>query len=74
MTTTGDAVTLTVPRSAVGGVLALSAALLDRKHHLLERNTDAALSPVEREELETLAQMAQFGQIVSTALAGQTKP
>ena len=78
MTTTtgeaGESVTLTVPRSAVGGVLELSATLLDRMHELLERNTDGALSPVEREELETLVRMAQFGQIVSTALGKQAKP
>ena len=73
-TTIGEAVTLTVPRSAVGGVLALSATLLDRMHELLGRNTDGALSAVEREELETLVHMAQFGQIVSMALGAQGKP
>lgn len=75
MTTTmgqaGDALTLTVPRSAVGGVVELSAALLDRMHELLERNTDGALSAVEQQQLETLVLMAQFGQLVSTALGSQ---
>jgi hypothetical protein len=37
-------------------------------HRLLERNTEGALSPVEREELEKLVEMAQFGQLVSMAL------
>jgi hypothetical protein len=36
--------------------------------------TDGALSTVEREELETLVEMAQFGQIFSTALQAQAKP
>jgi hypothetical protein len=72
--TTADAVTFTLPRSAIPDVVSLSATLLDRMHELLERNTDGALSPVEREELDTLVQMAQFGQIVSTALKLQAKP
>ena len=66
-------VTLTLPRSAVGDVASVSASLLERMHDLLERNADASLSDVEREELETLVQMAQFGQIVSMALGeGET--
>lgn len=71
---TDDAVTVTLPRSAVGDVLSLSAALLDRMHDLLERNADGVLPAVEREELETLVQMAQFGQVVSMALRAQAKP
>ena len=63
-----DPVTVTLPRSTVGGILALSAELTDRMHALLERNTDGALGPVERAELETLVQMAHFGQIVSMAV------
>jgi hypothetical protein len=64
----GDAVTLTLPRSAVGGILALSAELTDRMHALLERNTDGALGPLEKAELETLVQIAHFGEIVSMAI------
>ncbi len=63
-----EAVTFTLPRSALRDVVALSATLLDRMHGLLERNTEGTLSAVEREELDTLVQMAQFEQIVSTAL------
>jgi hypothetical protein len=69
-----DSITLTLRRASVGDVLMLSANLLDRMHELLERNTDGALSAVEQEELETLVQMAQFGQIVSMALQTQPKP
>ena len=69
-----DSVTLTLPRSAVPDVATLSATLLDRMHALLERNTDGALSSVEREELETLVQMAQFAQVLSTALGLRAKP
>lgn len=69
-----DPVTFTIPRSAVADVIALSAALTDRMHELLERNTDGALSAIEQGELETLVQMAQFGQVVSMALAAQLTP
>jgi hypothetical protein len=68
MGNTAEAVTLTLPRSAIPDVVSLSATLLDRMHELLERNTNGALSPVERQELETLVQMAQFGQILTMAL------
>jgi hypothetical protein len=61
-------VTLTLPRSAVGDFMTLSNRLLDRMHELLERGNDDKLSAVEREELDTLVQMAQFGQIVAMAL------
>jgi hypothetical protein len=64
----GDAVTLTLPRSAIPGVVSLSDTLLDRMHELLERNTDGQLSAVEREEVETLVLMAQFGQLLAAAL------
>src|SRR5947207_9016942 len=70
MSTTDDAITLTFPRSAVGNLLSLSGDLTDRMHELLERNTDGALSTTERSELETLVQMAHFGQIISMALRG----
>jgi hypothetical protein len=65
---TGDAITLTLPRSAITGVVSLSDTLLDRMHELLERNTDGQLSAVQREEVETLVLMAQFGQLLSAAL------
>ena len=61
-------VVLTFPRSAMRDVLTLSDALTDRMHHLLERNTDGTLSTTERMELETLVQMAQFGQMVASAI------
>ena len=69
-----ESVTVTLPRSAVGGVLSLSRLLLDRMHELLERNSDGALSAFEREELEALVEMSQFGQVFSLALQAQAKP
>ena len=69
-----DAITLTLPRSAIADVVSLSDTLLDRMHELLERNTDGGLSPVEREEVETLVVMAQFGQLVSMALRRPNQP
>ncbi len=74
MGSAAEAVTLTLPRSAIPDVIQLSASLLDRMHDLLERNTDGTLSPLEREELDTLVKMAQFGQIVSMALNLPAKP
>lgn len=74
MSTGAEPVTFTLPRSAIPDVVSLSANLLQRMHALLERNTDGELSPVEREELDTLVQMAQFGQIVSMALQLPDKP
>ena len=67
-------VTLTLPESAVGDVLVLSASLLERMHGLLERNADGPLGGMEREELETLVRMAQFGQIVAMALGPTPAP
>jgi len=69
-----DAITLTVPRTVLSDIVSLSADLTDRMHALLERNTDGALSTLEREELQTLVQMAEFGQIVSMAMGSQDKP
>lgn len=68
-----ESVTLTLPRSAVSDVRSLTGALLDRMHELLERNTDGTLSDVERESLETLVQMAQFGQFIAAALDAQAE-
>jgi len=67
-----DHVTFTLPKTALGDVLRLTTELTDRMHLLLERNTDGALSPTERSELQTLVQMAQFGQIVSMAIQHQS--
>jgi hypothetical protein len=74
MSAAAGAVTLTLPKSAIPDMVSLSATLLERMHELLERNTDGVLSAVEREELDTLVQMAQFGQIVSLALKRPTTP
>jgi len=68
-----DSVTLTIPRSAVSDVRSLTGALLDRMHELLERNTEGTLTEVERESLETLVQMAQFGQLIASALDAQAE-
>jgi hypothetical protein len=74
MSTASDDVTITLPRSAVGDVLTLSAELTGRMHALLERNTDGALSVAERSELETLVRMAHFGEILSMALRERQQP
>jgi hypothetical protein len=61
---------LTIPRAAVPALPALSRGLNDRMHALLERNTEGALTATEREELETLVEMAQFAQILAMAVHG----
>lgn len=69
-----ESVTLTFPRATVQNVVTLSSSLAERMHALLDRNSEGQLNPVEREELETLVQMAQFGQILSLALNVQGHP
>jgi len=41
-------------------------------HELLERNTDGALSTIERRELDTLVRMAGFGQILELMATRQS--
>lgn len=65
-----DALTLTIPRAMVADLPVLCTELTDRMHELLERNTDAALSAIEKSELETLVQMAQFAQVLAVAAQG----
>jgi hypothetical protein len=69
-----EPVTLTLPRDAVGDVIALSQELTDRMHSLLERNTDGELSHIERAELQTLVKVTQFGQMISLALRASEQP
>lgn len=70
MSASMDTIVLTIPRAIVPELPALSRSLTDRMHALLERNTEGTLAAAEREELETLVQMAQFAQIL--AMAAQT--
>ena len=69
-----DPITFSVPRGIATDIVQLSADLTDRMHALLEKNTDGVLQPAEKAELETLVRMAEFGQIVSMALAASGKP
>ena len=55
-------------------MVSLSEDLIERMHALLERKTEGQLSPVERQELETLVHMAQFSQIITLALGAQAEP
>jgi hypothetical protein len=70
MSTSAEAIILTIPRAFLPELPALSKGLTDRMHALLERNTDGALTAIEREELETLVQMAQFAQVLAMAAQG----
>ena len=65
-----DAVTLTLPRSLLPELPALTRSLNDRMHELLERNTEGTLSDSERAELETLVQVAQVIQVLAMAAQG----
>jgi hypothetical protein len=73
MPDSADTITLTFPSSIIAEVIALSDRLLDRMHYLLERNTGGTLSPIEREELNTLVRMAGFSEVLSTALRSSTR-
>ena len=74
MSSRAEPVTLVFPGEALPEVISLSESLLERMHHLLERNNDGHLSAIEREELETLVHMAQFGQIITSALRSSGRP
>jgi hypothetical protein len=67
MNTAIETVVLTLPRVIVPELPALSRGLSERMHGLLERNTEGTLTATEREELETLVEMAQFAQILAMA-------
>jgi hypothetical protein len=63
-----DSVLISIPRTMLSTISELSPALTDRLHQLLEKNTNGDLRLHEKFELETLVQMAEFGQIVTMAL------
>jgi hypothetical protein len=67
MSSSTEAVVLTIPRSLVPELPSLSKSLTDRMHKLLERNTEGTLTAAEQEELETLVAMAQFAQVLAMA-------
>ena len=67
-----DPIIVSIPREVLTDIVQLSAGLTDRMHELLERNTNGQLSPLEKSQLETLVQMAEFSQIVSLALRAAT--
>lgn len=69
-----ETITLRLPRFAMEALPSLSDDLSRRMHHLLERNTDNALSSVEHAELETLVQMAQFAELLATAAQLASSP
>ncbi|QOV89197.1 hypothetical protein [Humisphaera borealis] len=66
--------TFSVPRKVLSDIAVLSDELTDRMHELLERNTDGLLSEIERKELNTLVNVAQFGQIIALALQPPSNP
>jgi len=65
-------ITLTFPPHVAAELPRLSAELNERMHELLERNTDGALSTIERRELDTLVRMAGFGQILELMATRQS--
>jgi hypothetical protein len=69
-----DPITISVPRTMLTDLSALSSELADRMHELLERNTDGALQAAEKNELDTLVRIAEFGQIVAMALDPRGTP
>jgi hypothetical protein len=64
----GDSITLTLPASVATDVPVMAQRLIDRMHELLERNTEWQLNSIERDELEALVDMAEFAQLVASAI------
>ena len=62
---TEGSVTFVFPRIVIDAMEAISPNLTRRMHHLLERNTDGALSPIELEELEALVNVVTVANLVS---------
>lgn len=69
-----DTISVSIPRAIVGQLRIMADDLTDRMHNLLERNTDGALSPAERRELETLVYMAQFAQVLAMVTNEPDRP
>lgn len=63
-----SAITVTLPASMAGEVPVMAQRLVDRMHQLLERNTEGTLNPLEKDELAALVDMAEFAQVLATAL------
>jgi hypothetical protein len=61
-------ITLTLPANLAGTIPTMAGRLVDRMHELLERNTEGQLTPIERDELEGLVEMAQFAQLLAAAV------
>lgn len=72
MSEAAQPITLTIPPHVAAELPRLSAELNERMHELLERNTDGALSTIERRELDTLVRMAGFGQILELMATRQS--
>lgn len=70
MSDDGDSLVLRIPRAVVPELPTLSPTLSARMHALLERNTDGALTGVEREELDALVEIAQYARILAMVAAG----
>ena len=62
-------VTITLSPDVARNFATLPPRLEERLHVLLERSTDDQLNAMERDELLTLVAMAQFTQLVATAIA-----
>lgn len=67
MSASSESFTLTFPWQVAKQMPTIASELNTRMHELLERNTEGALSFIERRELETLIHMAEFAQILSMA-------
>jgi len=72
MMMSAGSITVTLPASVAGEIPVLARRLVDRMHELLERNTEGQVNGVEREELEALVEMAEFAQLVATAVRQAT--
>jgi hypothetical protein len=63
-----ETVSITLPRKLAADLVHCSPRMAERLHRLLDRNANDDLSPTERDELESLAELAQVKQLLALAM------
>jgi|GEM_PF-5153818 len=66
--------TLSLPRKLMSDIAHPCDELNSPMHELLEKNADGALGAMEKAELAAMVRVAEFGQIISTALQTKIAP
>lgn len=61
-------ITVTLPANIASEFHVMAERLVDRMHELLELNTDGRLNDLQKDELRSLVEMAEFAQVFATAI------